>query len=197
VPVTYRVTACTGLAVKVDAGQGIAIVDIEGGQVGDFFAFHAADPTEYLSASHTRAFTSRVFPAVGQAFMTSRRRPMLRVLGDTSPGYHDLLVAACDPIRYQQLGVDGWHASCAENLTTALAAHGITPTHIPQPFNVFMRTPGTLDGSIVWLPARSKAGDRFEMVAEMDLIVALSACPSELSGINAGELSDLAIIVSD
>jgi uncharacterized protein YcgI (DUF1989 family) len=25
----------------------------------------------------------------------------------------------------------------------------------------------------------------------MDLIVALSSCPSELSGINAGELSDL------
>jgi uncharacterized protein YcgI (DUF1989 family) len=195
--VTHVVPARTGLAVAVAAGQGVAVVDSDGGQVGDLFAFNAADPGEYLSASHTRAATSRVFPAIGQAFMSSRRRPMLRVAGDTSPGYHDLLLAACDPVRYQQLGVAGWHASCAENLTTALAAFGIVPSHIPQPFNVFMRTPGTLDGSIVWLAAQSKAGDRFDMVAEMDLIVALSACPSDLVGINAGALSDLAIIVTD
>jgi hypothetical protein len=30
----------------------------------------------------------------------------------------------------------------------------------------------------------------------MDLILVLSACPSELSGINAGDLSDLEIVVS-
>jgi uncharacterized protein YcgI (DUF1989 family) len=196
VTTTYAVPARAGLAVPVAAGDAVTIVDVDGGQVGDFFAFSAHDPTEYLSASHTRAFTSRVFPAAGQAFMSSLRRPMLTVVGDTSPGYHDLLVAACDPTRYRQLGVEGWHASCAENLTTALAAHGMAPTHIPQPFNVFMRTPATLDGSIVWLPAESRPGDRFEMVAEMDLIVALSACPSDLSGINAGDLSDLALVVS-
>jgi uncharacterized protein YcgI (DUF1989 family) len=190
------VAARTGLAIDVDAGQQLAIVDVDGGQVGDFFAFNRDDPTEYLSASHTRAFTSRVFPATGQSFMSSERRAMLRVVADTSPGYHDLLVAACDPARYRQLGVTEWHASCAENLRGALSARGIVPTHVPQPFNVFMRTPGTLDGSIVWLPAATKPGDRFEMVAEMDLVVVLSACPSDLSGINAGELSNLALEVS-
>jgi uncharacterized protein len=184
------------VAVDVAAGEELAIVDVDGGQVGDFFAFNRDDPTEYLSASHTRAFTSRVFPAIGQSFMSSSRRAMLRVVADTSPGYHDLLIAACDPARYRQLGVNGWHASCAENVGTALAARGMVATHVPQPFNVFMRTPATLDGSIVWLPAQTKAGDRFEMVAEMDLIVVLSACPSELSGINAGELSDLALEIS-
>jgi uncharacterized protein len=194
--VVHRVPARTGAAVDVAAGQELAIVDVDGGQVGDFFAFNRDDPTEYLSASHTRAFTSRVFPAIGQSFMSSSRRAMLRVVADTSPGYHDLLIAACDPARYRQLGVNGWHASCAENVGTALAARGMVATHVPQPFNVFMRTPATLDGSIVWLPAQTKAGDRFEMVAEMDLIVVLSACPSELSGINAGELSDLALEIS-
>jgi len=197
VPTTHVVPARTGLALTVSAGQRVAIVDVDGGQVGDLFAFSSVDPREYLSASHTRAFTSRVFPAIGQSFMSSQRRPMLRVLEDTSPGYHDLLVAACDAVRYRQLGVAGWHASCADNLTAALTAHSITPSHIPQPFNVFMRTPGTLDGSIVWLPAQSRAGDRFEMLAEMDMVVALSACPSDLAGINAGELSDLALVVSD
>ena len=192
----HRVPAKTGAAVEVEAGQRVAIVDVEGGQVGDFFAFNRDDLGEYLSASHTRAFNSRLFPAIGQSFMSSRRRPMLRVLGDTSPGFHDLLIAACDPPRYVQLGVTGWHASCAENLVTAMAARGLDLGHVPQPFNVFMRTPPEVDGSISWLLAESKPGDRFEMEAVLDLVVVLSACPTELSGINAGELSDLELEIS-
>jgi uncharacterized protein YcgI (DUF1989 family) len=192
-----RVTARGGAAVEVTAGDRVAIVDVDGGQVGDFFAFNRADPSEYLSASHTRAFNSKILPAVGEAFMSSLRRPMLRVLADTSPGYHDMLIAACDPARYAQFGVEGWHASCAENLATALAARGITLSFTPQPFNVFMRTPANPDGSISWLLAESRAGDRFEMRAEMDLIVVLTSCPSELSGINAGGLSDLALEIGE
>jgi uncharacterized protein YcgI (DUF1989 family) len=188
-----RVPARTGVAIDVDAGQRVTIIDVDGGQVGDFFAFHRVDPTEHLSAAHTRAFNSKVFPAVGEAFISSQRRPMLRVLADTSPGYHDMLIAACDPARYAQLGVAGWHASCAENLAQALAGRDIALGFTPQPFNVFMRTPANPDGSISWMLAESGPGDRFEMQAEMDLTVVLSACPSELSGINAGELSDLAL----
>ncbi len=193
----FRAPARGAVAVDVDAGQRLTIVDIDGGQVGDFFAFHRSDPSEYLSASHTRAFNSRVFPAIGEAFMSSRRRPMLRVLADTSPGYHDLLIAACDPARYVQLGVVGWHASCAQNLAQALAGRGIVVGFTPQPFNVFMHTPAHPDGSISWHLAESRPGDRFEMRAEMDLTVVLSSCPSELSGINSGELSDLGLEIED
>jgi uncharacterized protein YcgI (DUF1989 family) len=192
----HVVGARTGLAVPVDAGQQVAIVDVAGGQVGDFFAFARDDLGEYLSASHTRAYNSKLFPDVGEPFVSSRRRPILQVLADTSPGYHDLLIAACDPARYVQLGVVGWHASCAENLATALAAVGVDTAVVPQPFNVFMRTPAGADGKISWLPAESQPGHRFEMEALIDLWVVLSACPSELSGINAGELSDLALEVS-
>jgi len=191
--VQIRVPARGGAGVDAAAGDRVTIIDVDGGQVGDFFAFNRADPSEYLSASHTRAFNSKILPAVGDAFMSSRRRPMLRVLADTSPGYHDMLIAACDPARYAQFGVEGWHPSCAENLAIAMAERGITLGFTPQPFNVFMRTPANQDGSISWLVAESRAGDRFEMRAEMDLIVVLTACPSELSGINAGGLSDLAL----
>lgn len=39
--------------------------------VGDVFAF---TDTEHHSASDTRAFTSRLFPAVGEHFVTQRAR---------------------------------------------------------------------------------------------------------------------------
>jgi hypothetical protein len=184
------------LAIEVNAGQRVAIVDVQGGQVGDFFAFHGHDLSEYLSASHTRAYHSRLLPNIGQSFVSSRRRPILKVVADTSPGFHDMLIAACDAPRYAQLGIEGWHASCADNLTEALAATGRTVTHIPQPFNVFMRTPAGPDTTIAWLPAVSKPGDRFEVEALIDLVVVLSACPSDTIGINAGGPTDMELEVS-
>jgi uncharacterized protein YcgI (DUF1989 family) len=197
VSATHLVPARGGLAIPVDAGQRIAIVDVSGGQVGDFFAFVRDDTTEYLSASHTRAYNSRLFPEIGQPFVSTRRRPILTVLADTSPGYHDMLIAACDPVRYEQLGAVGWHASCAENMQSALAAVGVdVGPVVPQPFNLFMRTPAGPDGIISWLPAESRPGDRFEMEALVNLWAVLSCCPSDMVGINAGELSPLEMQVS-
>ena len=80
----------------------------------------ATEPAEYLSASHTRVAVDRLFPQVGQSFFTSRRRPLVQLVEDTSPGLHDMLFAACDPARYAQYGVTD-HPSCAENLRRALA----------------------------------------------------------------------------
>src|ERR1700682_4266934 len=106
-PTHMVVPAGAGRAVWVRHGEHLRIVDVEGGQVGDLFAFAAADPGEYLSASHTRTSTSRLFPRIGEQFMTNRRRPILTLVADTSPGVHDMLIAACDPERYRMLGAPG------------------------------------------------------------------------------------------
>src|SRR5690349_2790380 len=99
------VPAGEGRAVRVAAGRRVRVVDLEGGQVGDLFAFAADDPRERLSAAHTRSGTSRLFPEIGEPFVTDRRRPILVLADDTSPGSHDMLIAACDPARYAALGV--------------------------------------------------------------------------------------------
>jgi uncharacterized protein YcgI (DUF1989 family) len=181
-----------GRLVRVAAEQSLRVIDVEGGQVGDLFAFAADDPDEHLSASHTRAVTSRLFPLPGEAFQSDRRRPLLTLVEDDSPGVHDMLIAACDPPRYAALGAPG-HASCAENLERALAAEGLAAGHVPQPVNLFMRIP-VLDGAdLGWLPAESAAGDSVTLRAERDLVVVLSACPQDLVGINAGAPTALAI----
>ncbi|MFI7708432.1 urea carboxylase-associated family protein [Nonomuraea sp. NPDC049480] len=133
------VPAREGRAVRVTAGQRVSVVDLEGGQVGDVFAFvPAATLTEHLSAAHTRAHANRLFPAVGQQFVTDRRRPILTLIADTSPGWHDMLIPACDQARYAALGAKNGHASCADNLDRALTALGLSVPFTPQPVNVFM-----------------------------------------------------------
>jgi uncharacterized protein YcgI (DUF1989 family) len=187
------VPAREGRAVKVRAGQRVRVTDLEGGQVGDVFAFAAQDVNEHLSASHTRAATSRLFPAHGERFVTDRRRPILTLVGDASPGRHDMLIAACDPERYRALGVAGFHASCADNLARSLAGLGLAVAVTPQPVNVFMRIPVAHDGRLSWLTAISRPGDAITFEAAMDCVFVVSACPQELIGINGHEPTPLAI----
>lgn len=189
------VPAGEGRAVHVAAGQRVRVVDVDGGQVGDLFAFAAEDVREHLSASHTRSATGRLFPRIGESFVTNRRRPILTLAEDASPGRHDMLIAACDPARYALLGAPEGHASCAVNLDRALAELGLAVETTPQPVNVFMDVPVTEDGELGSLPSPSRPGDSITFRAEMDCVVALSACPQDITGINVGELSPLAVEV--
>src|SRR6266566_4013734 len=129
---TLHVPAGEGRAVLLGEGQCFRVIDVAGGQVGDLFAFAAADPGEYASAGHTRVAIRKLFPRPGDPVLTNRRRPILSVTADTSPGRHDMLYAACDPARYALLGVESPHRSCAENLWQALEEHGFALPVVPQ-----------------------------------------------------------------
>jgi uncharacterized protein len=188
-----EVPARDGRGVRLSAGQRFRVVDVEGGQVGDLFAFNADDPSEYSSASHTRPHNRRAFPAPGQPFVTNRRRPILLVEEDMSPGVHDLLIAACDPERYRQLGVEGPHASCAENMARGLADIGVKVADTPQPINLFMNVAVHDDGTISLETSPSRAGDYVQFRAEMDCVVALSACPFDVFPISRDGTTGLRI----
>lgn len=189
------VPAREGRAVRVAAGQLFRVVDLDGQQVGDLFAFVDGDVGEYASAEHTRVGLSRLFPRVGEAFLTNRRRPILTLVADDSPGVHDMLCAACDPTRYAALGWDGWHASCQENLRTSMAGLGHPDVEVPQPINLFMNIPVSADGALGFEPAPTKPGDSVTLRAELPVIVVLSACPQDLNPINGPGPSSLAIEV--
>ena len=137
---------------RLREGQRVRAVDLAGGQVGDLFAFAAADPDEYASASHTRVGIAKLFPLPGDLVLTNRRRPILSVIEDTSPGRHDMLYAACDPARYAGLGAPAAHRSCAGNLGEALHGEGLSLSTVPQPLNIFMDVRPNPDGTIVSAP---------------------------------------------
>lgn len=191
------VPAREGRAVPVPAGGQFRVVDVEGQQVADLFAFSARDVGEYASAEHTRVGIARLFPRVGEAFLTNRRRPILTLLAEDSPGVNDMLMAACDPERYRLLGVTGWHASCQENLRRAMAGVGHPGVEVPQPINLFMDVRIGPDGALGYRAAGTRPGDSVTLRAEMDAIVVLSACPQDLNPINGPGPTSLAIDLLD
>lgn len=192
---SVRVPGGEGRAVVVRQGQHVRVVDVEGGQVGDLFAFAVADPGEFASAGHTRVAIGRLFPRPGDPVLTNRRRPILVMAEDTSPGRHDMLYAACDPARYALLGAASSHRSCAANLRQALRSQGVEVTAVPQPLNIFMDVRAEADGTLSSRPASSRPGDYVAFQAVRDCLVVLSSCPMDIVPISSGGVTPLELQV--
>jgi uncharacterized protein YcgI (DUF1989 family) len=187
-----EVSAREGRGVELEAGRRFRVVDLEGRQCVDLFAFCADDVSEYHSAEHTRVHVNRLFPRPGEHFVTNRRRPILFFEDDRTPGVHDMLIAACDPTRYEGLGVEGWHASCQENLERAMAALGHDRIEIPQPINLFTNI-AVVDGDLDWRTALTEAGDHVTFRTELDCLVVVSSCPQDIVAINDNEPTPVAL----
>jgi uncharacterized protein YcgI (DUF1989 family) len=178
------IPARRGMAARVAAGQRIRVINTHGSQVVDTWAFSARDAAEWMSMEASRAWFLRLAAAVGDTFVTNQRRPILTLVEDTSGGAHDTLIAPCDAPRYRLLGVEGHHDNCRDNLHAALAALGITVPATPSPLNLFMNIPWTADGRLAWGEPVSTPGSYVLFRAEMDLVVAFSACPQDILPIN-------------
>ncbi len=180
----YRIPPRCGVAVRLRAGDLLKVENTSGTQVCDFWAYIAADMGEFLSMSHCRTSLQSVFPKVGDVLVSNRRRAMLEIVKDTSPGVHDTIMSCCDWSRYQFLGCTDYHDNCADNLRMALAAIGLKPPHVPDPFNLWMNIPITREGLTSFESTVASCGDIFEMKALEDSIAVMSACPQDKNPIN-------------
>ncbi len=178
------VPARGGNAAYVAKGQGIKIINTHGSQVVDTWAFKASHLIEFMSMEHTRPWIMGLVPKVGDNLLTNKRRPILTLVEDTTPGTHDTLMAACDNERYGLLGCTSYHENCTDNLTAAMARLGLREPETPAPLNLFMNIPWTVEGDLGWAAPTSKPGDYVVLRAEMDCVVAMSACPQDMLPIN-------------
>jgi hypothetical protein len=178
------IPARRGKAAHVRAGQRVRVVNTHGTQVVDTWAFSARDVSEWMAMDASRAWFMKLAAAVGDSFVTNRRRPILTLIEDTSACAHDTLIAPCDPDRYGLLGVQGRHDNCRDNLHAALAELGVSAAATPPSLNLFMNIPWTADGRLSWGEPVSTPGSYALFRAEMDLVIAFSACPQDILPIN-------------
>ena len=176
-----------GRALRLAAGEAVEIVNTHGTQVVDTWAFNAEDMGEFLSNEHMRANLGRLWPGKGDPLVTNRRRAILVMEEDSSPGRHDTLIAACDVHRYAMLGCKGYHDNCTDNLFAALRQIGAEARECPSPLNLWMNIPVAADGTTSWGEPLSRPGDRVVLRAVMDCIVVLSACPQDMVPINGAD----------
>lgn len=187
----YLIPACSGKRIDAKAGQSIAVIDVEGGQVADFFAVAADDPGEFLSTGATIDCNGSLRLGAGDTIYTNLYRPMLKVISD-DVGEHDLLHPCCRREMYDFFYQNGeGHPTCLDNINHALGERrpGITP------INLFMHTKIHGDGRISVEAPRSKAGDKVVLKALMDVTLGVAACSVSESQCNSGKCSPIRVVV--
>ena len=189
----YIIDACSGKSIDVSEGQKITIIDIEGGQVVDFFAECKGNPDEFLSTGVTIDCNESLRLSVGNHIYSNLYHPMFEVIYDEVKE-HDLLHPCCRPEMYDFFYHNGMgHSNCLDNINHSLDEK----RPIIHPVNIFMYTKINMDGSISVERPLSKAGDKIILKAEMDMRLGIAACSVSESNCNSGKCSSIKILVED
>jgi len=166
---------------------------VDGPQVGDLNLWNAHDLSERFYSGKTRALHG-THVSEGERLWSSfpYLRPMATIVQDSLAWYgmdafggsvHDVIGTRCDPYTGMLLSGDSYHYCCHSNITRALADATGMSLHEAEPnvhdvLNVFMCTGFTRDTGQYFMKASPvRAGDTLVMLAEIDLLGVLSACP--------------------
>ncbi|MCB6607194.1 urea carboxylase-associated family protein [[Clostridium] symbiosum] len=187
----YMIPACSGIKIDVREGQTITVIDIEGGQVVDFFAEVKDNADEFLSTGVTIDCNESLKLNIGDIIYTNLYRPMIKILSD-DVGEHDLLHPCCRPEMYDFFYHNGkGHPNCLDNINKALEEQRAIIT----PVNLFMHTRINTDGSISVERPVSKAGDKIVLEARMDIRLGIAACSVSESKCNSGTCTSVKVVI--
>ena len=165
-------------SVTLKSGQTCRIVNTEGGQVVDTWAFSLSDLGEYLSMEHSRSANYKLLFEPGDQLVSNHFNPMLLMVDDTSPGYHDTLHAACSAGSNRFYQSSREYPNCQNNLITQMSDQGHHLAHVPCPWNLFEHALVEQGSKLVDEVSAAAPGDYVELQALMDLVLICSACPS-------------------
>ena len=173
---------------RVNKGQVIRIVDLEGNQAVDTIFYNAHDTAESYSVTDTLQRQGGIYLSTGSELMSNRGRPMLTIVADTC-GRHDTLGGACaaesNTVRYAHQ--KKFMHSCRDNYLLALAHadNGMGKQDLVPNVNFFMNVPVTESGGLSFEDGLSAPGKYVELRAEMDVLVLVSNCPQLNNPCNA------------
>ena len=192
----HRIAPQSGAGFRLRQGDVLRVIDPQGEQVSDLFAFRDGESSCSLSSGRTIDYAGKIYLGEGDVLWSNDSRPMFTILRD-DVGRHDFLLTPCSQEMFEILyRHHGHHPSCFQNLCEAFAPHGIRPEQIATTFNIFMRVDVDVDGSVAVKPPLSKAGDVLELRAEMDMVCALTACSAEGSNNGSFKPIDYEIIAA-
>ena len=182
----------------VRKGQTLRIEDTHGCQAVDTLFYAAADMGERYSAQDTLREQGSAYISTGTKIMSNRGNLMLEVVAD-SCGLHDTCAGACscesNTVRFGH--ETRYQHACRENFVLIMARYGLSKRDIVPNINFFMNVPIEPSGAITVVDGVSKPGDHVELVAEMDVICAISNCPQVNNPCNGFDPTPIRIVISE
>lgn len=185
----------SGQSFLVRRGDVIRIVDVQGQQVADLWAFVTEGPQlDWLSTSQTRDINEKLFPRVGEHFYSTQGVPLLTLIEDASPGPHDMLFPACNRWLCERAGLPD-HPNCQDNLIAALKRVGVALPAVPDPVDFFQNSLPEADGRLDVLASINPPGGYVALRAERDLLLVVTACSVDFHPTNGDKCTEIAIEV--
>lgn len=184
---TVEVPPGGGAACVVRRGERLRVVDVQGGQVADLNAWSLADPREHFWSARTRIMEGAHLSVGSRLWSSPRMAVMFTITADTvrpKPSArggrsHDLLWARCSARLWELRDGLVSAPNCQDNLARAIEPHGLTVHDVHDAFNIFMKTGLGPDDRLFQEDPESQPGDYLELRAELDCLVAVSACPGQ------------------
>ncbi|WP_144395248.1 DUF1989 domain-containing protein [Pleionea sediminis] len=171
----------SGRSVVLKKNDLLKIIDPEGQQVADLYAFNEHELGENLSSGRSIDYKCSIYFSKGDILYSNRSNPMFEILEDTV-GRHDFLLTPCAEGTFKHFYPEHpVEKGCFGNLTEVFKPYGIQHDQISTTFNVFMHVAMDENGAIDVLPPKSKAGDYILLEAKMDMIVGVTACSAGMS----------------
>lgn len=183
----------------VAAGQYIQVLDVAGRQCSDFVAFDRRGLDRGieidLDPTVTRTLNGNACPGPGlfSRFYDRNLQPLLEVVRDTV-GRHDTFALACTARYYEAQGYFG-HGNCSDNLSHALARHGVAGRAGWPAINFFFNTGIDAHQQLTLDEPWSRPGDYVLLRAMTDLVCASSSCPDDIDPANGWQPTDIHIRV--
>ena len=179
---------------RLETGQRLRIVDLEGQQAVDFLCYSAELPLDRINIPNTIKLNRSLYISKGCKIYSDHAKVLFTVVED-SCGFHDTLAGCCsneiDLVRYNIKKTQ----SCRANFIAELATWSMGASEIVSNINFFMRVPFEADGQVAIADGISKAGDHVELRAEMPVLAVLSNCPQEHNPAAGGKPTPIEVIV--
>lgn len=189
------VQAGKGAHIPVRAGDEVAIVNVSGTQVVDFWCLPKSSPQQYLSLEHCREVLGKIYFEPGDVLVSDRYEPVFDYVADTTDGLHDTLIAPCNPDMYRKFGRPDGHPSCAGNFRTAAEEARLAIPFVPSPWNLFMRARVKVDGGIEYARPPFLPDGRVTLKMRTDATIIVSACPDDCYPTNGGDGSPRDVVI--
>ena len=184
------------LAIEVKKGQIFRFIDIEGQQVVDLTVFNLNDSKERSSCNATRHLNDIWHITEGNSVYSTKCNKMYTIIDD-KVGQNVYNGGFCtEELNYVRYGVRGTR-NCRDNLIMAVAPYGLGRKDIQEDGNcgLMMNIELTPGGKCVIREPVKEPGRYADLLAEMDLLVAISNCPSERNPCNAFNPTPVKVIV--
>lgn len=198
----FVIPASYAKAFSISKGQILRIYLPEGKQVGDCVFYNAHDYKEVFHTGQTWALNMQLHTGNAKSYKHLYSKPprenvMLTVIEDTVKNHWGNQGARCTARLYALRDGEEGHRNCQDNLAEVLAEYGISSDDIIDIFNVFMNVNMDSQGNYSLEPTTANKGDYIDLRADMDLLAAVSACPSDNTPINEFVPKSLGIQIFD